>query len=286
MTFSIKIADVVLTAVSPNAAIHLTLNTPYIPFQSTEHNTDISFHYQCSPLPSCQEGRLIFDSQGSYRIYRHQEKYLIPLGKGETTRLAAFDKGFTHGEVYNAPPKAGECREPLTIYLFEHPLDQIALVNYLAPGRGVLMHAGALVAEGRGWLFPGVSGAGKSTMINLWQGAGVNLLGDDRIIIRRRHGSFRIYGTPWHGEARIASPDSGTLDKIFFLEKAPQNFIRPLTPMEAVTRLVVCSFPPLYDKDGMGAILDFFSQLVAQTPCYELGFVPEAGVRDFIRGVA
>jgi len=53
--------------------------------------------------------------------------------------------------------------------------------------------------------------------------------------------------------------------------------------MEAVTRLVACSFSPLYNKKGMEFILDFFSQVIVDTPCYELGFVPEAGVIDFLR---
>ena len=283
-TFTIKVADVVLTAVSRYPAIHLTLDQPHLSFQTTSDRADISFHYLSAAHPPYQSTQLIFDSGGSYRIYQQADKYLVPLGPGDCTRVAAFDLGFTHGEVHCSFPKdAGESPSLLTIYLFEHPLDQLALVNYLAQGRGALLHSCGLICENLGWLFVGMSGAGKSTIAKIWQAAGEKILGDDRIILRRRNGLLRIYGTPWPGELGISSPDSAPLKNIFFLEKSSRNFIRPLPPMEAVTRLVSCSFPPLYNKNGMEFILEFFSQVIVDTPCYELGFVPEAGVIDFLR---
>jgi hypothetical protein len=283
-SFNIKVADVVLTAVSLHPAIHLTLDQPHLSFQTTSDRADISFHYLRAALPPYQGTQLIFDSGGSYRIYQQADKYLVPLGTGDCTRLATFDLGFTQGEVCCSFLKdAGESPSQLNIYLFEHPLDQLAVVNYLAQGRGALLHSCGLICENLGWLFVGMSGAGKSTIAKIWQAAGGQLLGDDRIILRRRNGSLLIYGTPWPGEVGISSPDSAPLKNIFFLSKSSRNFIKPLPPMEAVTRLVACSFPPLYNKNGMEFILDFFSQVIVDTPCYELGFVPEAGVIDFLR---
>jgi hypothetical protein len=154
----------------------------------------------------------------------------------------------------------------------------------MAQGRGALLHSCGLIYDNQGWLCVGTSGAGKSTIGKIWLAAGEKILGDDRIVLRHRNGLPQIYGTPWHGDLGIASPDSAPLKNIFFLEKSSRHFIRPLPPLEAVTRLVACSFPPLYDKKGMEFILDFFSQVTLDTPCYELGFVPEAGVIDFLRG--
>ncbi len=284
-TFTIKVADVVLTAVSQHPAIHVTLVQPHLSFLTTSERADISFHYLGAYLPPYQDAQMIFDSEGgSYRIYQQADKYLVPLGPGESTRLATFDLGFTHAQVYCSFPKDdGERHGPLTINLFEHPLSQLALVNYLARGRGALLHSCGLICENLGWLFVGMSGAGKSTMAKIWQAAGKKILGDDRIILRRRNGVLRIYGTPWPGEVGIASPDSAPLTNIFFLEKSSRNVIRPVSPMEAVTRLLACSFPPLYNKQGMEFILDFFSQVIRDIPCYELGFVPDAGVIDFLR---
>uniref|UniRef100_A0A7V6DPF3 Radical SAM protein n=1 Tax=Desulfobacca acetoxidans TaxID=60893 RepID=A0A7V6DPF3_9BACT len=153
----------------------------------------------------------------------------------------------------------------------------------LALRRGALLHSCGVMCENQGWLFVGMSGAGKSTIAKIWQAAGGKILGDDRIVLRRKSGLLRIFGTPWPGELGIASPDSAPLKNLFFLEKSSRNYIRPLRPLEVVARLVACSFLPLYNKEGMEAILDFFSQATRDISCHELGFIPEPGVIDFLR---
>jgi len=49
--------------------------------------------------------------------------------------------------------------------------------------------------------------------------------------------------------------------------------------------LLVRCFPPLWDAEGMRFTLDFCAHLVGEVPCYELGFVPDGSVVDFVRCV-
>ena len=69
----------------------------------------------------------------------------------------------------------------------EYPLDELLLQGLLARGRGAEIHAcGIADGSGRGLLFVGQSGAGKTTMARLWEGErGITVLSDDRIILRR-----------------------------------------------------------------------------------------------------
>ena len=91
----------------------------------------------------------------------------------------------------------------------------------LAQGRGVLLHASAVKVGGKGILFSGTSGAGKSTMASLWDGLeNTTVLSDDRVIVREHSGQLWAYGTPWHGSARISSPEAVPLDRIFVLHHA------------------------------------------------------------------
>jgi hypothetical protein len=48
--------------------------------------------------------------------------------------------------------------------------------------------------------------------------------------------------------------------------------------LDPVSHLLTCSFPPLWDSQGMEFVLEFFSQLAAQVPCQELSFRPEKSV--------
>ena len=53
----------------------------------------------------------------------------------------------------------------------------------------------------------------------------------------------------------------------------------------ASSMLLTRCFPPLWDAEGMRVTLDFCAQLVETIPCYELGFVPDKSVLDFIKNM-
>jgi hypothetical protein len=140
------------------------------------------------------------------------------------------------------------------------------------------------VLGGKGILFVGHSGAGKSTMARLWRGgANVPILSDDRIIVRKKEGVFWMYGTPWHGEGEFASPSGCPVDAIYFLKHARENKVAKTGEIEAASKLLTCSFPPLWDERGMKFTLDFLSELSKGVPCRELGFLPDEGIVPFIR---
>jgi hypothetical protein len=159
------------------------------------------------------------------------------------------------------------------------------MVNLLSRGRGVLLHAMGVSDRGRGLLFAGTSGAGKSTMAGLWRNReGATPLSDDRVIVRRNNGGFWIYGTPWQSDARVAYPHSAPLKQIFIIHHhSPNNRTLPLDPASAASKLLARSFPTFWDADGMAFTVDFLGQLAQSVPCNELGFVPSPDIVDFVR---
>jgi hypothetical protein len=196
--------------------------------------------------------------------------------------LVETQRDFTHSEVslhrpYFDPEKP--------IYPLEYPLDELLLINLLALGRGVEVHAcGVVDASGHGHLFIGQSGAGKTTMARLWQDTpDVTILSDDRIILRQIDSKLWMYGTPWHGEAKLASPERAPLARIYFLEKGSKNELIPLRDSLALGRLITCSFIPFYSEPGVAFTLGFFEKVVKAIPCNELRFVPDKRVVEFIQ---
>ena len=189
------------------------------------------------------------------------------------------------GKIYLRPLKEhiyGEDSLPLVDPL-EYPLDEILMVHLLSFDRGVLLHACGIEYNDGGIVFVGVSGSGKSTIANLYKKIKeVNILSDDRIIVRRQNTSFYIYGTPWHGDSGVCSQRKTPLKAIFFLKHSPQNFCRRLSSVDAVSRLFVCSFPTFWDKRGLEYTLSVCSHLAEDTPCYELGFVPDDSTLEFL----
>lgn len=165
-------------------------------------------------------------------------------------------------------------------------LDEMMASSFLSQRSGLHFHACGLKAQdGRGFLFTGYSGSGKSTTARIWRENGAaDLLSDERVAVRRQEGRFWLHGTPWHSSLEDScSPEKAPLERIFILEHAAQNQARRMRPVEAVAALAARSYLPYWDIKGMELTLEFLDSLVQAVPCYQLGFVPNASVIDYIQ---
>ncbi|MGC8833943.1 MAG: hypothetical protein ACP5R4_07785, partial [Armatimonadota bacterium] len=238
----------------------------------------------------------LFDGGMTWKLYRIDSAFAIPIRSarsGDKPLLTAvLNEGFATGQVFVHPTLLESGRDtdvhstPQRVDPFRYPLGEIVMLSFLSRHRrGVIIHACGVVDEGKGVLFAGVSGAGKSTMANIWKPTGATLLSDDRIIVRRTDGKLRIYGTPWHGDANVCDPGNAPLEKVFFIVHADRNYAKPISPVDAASRLLVRCFPPFWDKEGMQFVTDFLAQVAEEVPCYELGFVPDQSVVEFVRNM-
>jgi hypothetical protein len=235
----------------------------------------------CEPIT----GEELFDSGGLWKLYRQEGDYVFRFSSPAIGQYpykeARFNPDFTSGEV-TLHADYHDRREPATP--LEYPLDELLMTNLLARGRGVEVHAlGIRDRDGRGYLFTGHSGAGKSTTAGLWEKEGVLVLSDDRIILRYQDGVFWMYGTPWHGESQLAAAERTELSRIFVLGRGKQNELVPLSPAEAVSQLFARSFVPFYEPAALGYTLELLQRIAEAVPCAELRFVPDDNVVGFVR---
>lgn len=240
-------------------------------------------------IPQARERDLVFASGSLWQLFRDGDGYLFrfssPALGSEPYKIARFDRAFSRGEiVVNARypgyfPAASGGLDAL-----EYPLDELLFVHWLAGGRGIEVHAAGLLGpDGRGYLFVGHSGAGKSTIARLWRArTGAVVLSDDRIIVRERRGRPWIHGTPWHGEAALSARAAAPLAGIFFLHKGPAPRLVELGAAQAASRLVSTCFLPHHSAEGLHFAVDLAARVVARVPCRELWFAPEPGVVDFV----
>jgi hypothetical protein len=197
-------------------------------------------------------------------------------------KAAWFDPSFQRGHVVL---NRSVFSRQAPVFPLEYPLDELAMMHRLALGEGVEVHAlGLSDRDGSGYLFLGHSGAGKSTTARLWMDLpGVTLLSDDRIILRHHDGKFWMYGTPWHGDAGIASPERTPLHAIFLLEQALVNEVMAVSPAKAAAELFARSFVPHYLQSGIQFSLSFLDQLTRSVSCSVLRFTPTPGAVEAVR---
>ena len=240
--------------------------------------TDISLRLH-QGLPDTLVGEKVFDCPPIWSLYRQDETSFIRIfdGLSGLERTLVLPPHLESADLYFAD-KSGPFLDP-----FYGPTMELLMVNYLAKGRGVIIHSCGIVREGRGILFVGESGAGKSTLARMWnQENGFDVLSDDRTVVRKKGHQFWMYGTPWHGDAKFGSPRGVRLERIFFLRHGQKNSIKEIKGIDPVSQLLTCSFPPYWDPQGMAFTLEIFTDLAADIPCQSLSFRPERSAIDHV----
>lgn len=281
----IRVADITLCIAADSLDMKVQPEGAVKEFIVEQREPDVVIQASWEDLSQRAWRKKIFDSGALWQLYQENGSYLFrfasPILGPHPYKVASFNKEFSQGEIHL---HRHYFRPDQPVYPLEYPLDELTVNHFLATRKGLEVHAcGVLAPSGEAYLFAGQSGAGKTTMAKLWQKFNrVKILSDDRIILRKKNHGIWMYGTPWHGEAEIASPEKRPLTKIFFLKHGERNEIIHLGKIEAVSRLFASSFPPLYDEQAIELILAFLSEVVKTTPCYELNFVPDEKVVELI----
>src|SRR5271165_6354089 len=98
----------------------------------------------------------------------------------------------------------------------------------------------------------------------------------------RNDKAMRMYGTPWHGEAMYASPNSASLARIFILEHGHGNVLTRLSSSQAVAELFARSFVPFHRHEYVESALTFLQEVVEAVPVYRYAFEPDQRAVDTI----
>jgi hypothetical protein len=263
---------------------------PLEPFRAETAVSDINIQVQWVAELAQMSGRRVFDSGTTWRLYERGSEFQFDFNAplfGEAPYKRLFvDTRFHRASLQMSEESlvvGGYTADPLG-----YPLDELLIMHRLTQEKAIELHgAGIVRANAVANLFVGHSGAGKSTTTRLWTDReNVEVLSDDRIIVRRDVSSptrMRMYGTPWHGEAMYASPNSAPLARIFVLEHGHGNVITPLTPSHAVAELFARSFVPFHRHEYVDSALVFLEELANAVPVYRYAFEPDQRAVEKIR---
>jgi hypothetical protein len=240
------------------------------------------------PPSPVEDQRKIFDNGESWSLFKDRQYYCIVLHSSVPEK--PFCVAWASHDFRSATVFYGESRitekdgRPTAANPFSYPLDQIFLMHILAWHQGAIIHAAGMDFQGHGYLFPGKSGAGKSTVSRLFASVSdLEVLSDDRMVVRKMDGGYTAYGTPWPGDAGHAVNKGVPLRGLLFVQHATENRIERLTPAQALERLLPVMSIPWYDQQLVLRMLAFCDDLVRQVPAYDLHFKPDAGVIDHLR---
>ncbi len=150
----------------------------------------------------------------------------------------------------------------------------------------LLLHASGIVMDGRGYVFFGPSGAGKTTVAKLAAGHG-QLLTDENVVLRLRDGGVELCSTPFWGHStppelicRVnrRAPAAG----LFALAHAPEFSLAPLSPGQAVTALLTTEKVATERVESADAWLRVAGAIIHRVPVNTLAFRPTPELWAFL----
>ncbi|MBU1726819.1 MAG: hypothetical protein KJ880_04235 [Candidatus Omnitrophica bacterium] len=284
----IRMADMVISANKGKAGEEFFLDSKMGRFLGSG-SPDLNLTVHNGALPKISLKNRLFYPGRSWSVFQDGGKTIFAFyspGSGKRPyALAAIDPGFKSGNIHFREKtfNAGKSRIK-KLYPFIHPVGQVLIVNLLSRRNGVLVHSCGIKYKGKGYVFAGVSGAGKTTISRLLRKEkDISLLNDDRIIVRKKGKDFFMYGTPWHGDIPCVSAERAPLTKVFFLKQAKRNYLSALGAVDITSRFLVRIFPLFWDKEQMDLTLKLSTELAEQVPCYELGFLPNKSIVEFLK---
>lgn len=157
------------------------------------------------------------------------------------------------------------------------------LYSYLLiQNNGFLIHSAGAVINGKGYLFIGKSGSGKSTICKILQKSEVRcqkseikILTDELMPVRIMNGKAKIYPSPFWGELRQGRGDRVEgieLEKIFFLKKSNVNKIEKITNARCYKKMLRCIMNFSKNSGDVQKIMRTLDKIGNKTKFFDLKF--------------
>ena len=209
--------------------------------------------------------------------YRENERFFTEyLDAGEPEFVlepSAEDLKRIRESAVREAEREGRVPADLTDAYLENNAIHALLAEALAERNVLLMHGSALAMDGEAYIFTARSGTGKSTHAGLWRerfGSRVQMINDDKPLIRIEGGRAAVWGSPWNGKHRLGGNVCAPLKAVVHLTRDTENHIYPIAGREAfalVYRQAYISRSP----ETMRRIVALEEGLIRAAAFYRLG---------------
>lgn len=208
-------------------------------------------------------------------VYRWEEPYMTYIVYGHTASgndifkfgnslFLICSKDYREGRII-----LPECKFKKVFY------EALKMMYDLATaGKDTLhVHAAVVSCGGKGYLFLGPSGTGKSTHAQLWikHIGGTELVNDDNPVVR----DGVVYGSPWSGKTPCYRNVSYPIGGIVRLSQAPYNKIRRLNGIEAYVDLAESVGGKFWDSRIAEGLHQAENKLASTVPMWHLECLPD-----------
>lgn len=284
------------------AGLTITFDSKELPLDcSDNHNYKkfISFENQNSSDVICKIERknFVIDEdmretstydENTWFLYRNDFENFIFSKFYDTSSpplVLHFDHDFNNVGIYftEASIKQIDGKKYIT-NIFTRPFDQLIIIYSLLKNFGLMLHAAGVKIDGRGFLFPGISETGKSTIAKSCMKFGISSwLSDERIIVRKSYDGFDIFGTPWSSAANVSLNTQVPLAGIFVIKHGTEPEIKKISSKETIAKILPTASILWHDEVSTEIALKLVEEIIKKVPVFEFSYKPNKGAIDELR---
>lgn len=272
-----KVAGHQFGVIMPDNDMSWSVMEPYQPFQSDDTGDCVFTAELIDAMPDItNKKRVTVSCEGSdmprIELYELEGQWLIEIAPVMNAPIRVYlitDKSFINAKF----------RLLGSIPFSINTVLMLMFAFATARKKTLLMHSSVTMKDGKGYLFLGKSGTGKSTHSQLWINniEGCSLLNDDNPVIRvLETGEVRVYGSPWSGKTPCYRNLDVPVGAIVSLQQAKTNKIRRQSLPEAYASVYVSFSGYRFIKEMADGLHITNAMVVSKVPCYLLNCLPDA----------
>ena len=272
-----KVAGHQFGVIMPENDMSWSVMEPYQPFLSDDTEDCIFTAELIDSMPEITgKNRVTVSCVGSdmprIELYEWEGQWLMEIAPAMSAPVRVYlitDKAFKHAKF----------RLLGSVAFSINTVMMLMFAFATARKNTLLMHSSVTMKDGKGYLFLGKSGTGKSTHSQLWINniEGCSLLNDDNPVIRvTEEGEVRVYGSPWSGKTPCYRNLDVPVGAIVTLQQAKTNKIRRQLLPEAYASVYVSFSGYRFIKEMADGLHITNAMVVSKVPCYLLDCLPDA----------
>lgn len=272
-----KVAGHQFAVIMPENDMSWSIMEPYQPFLSDDTDDCVFTAELIDAMPNItNKKRVTVSCEGSdmprIELYEWEGQWLLEIAPSMNAPVRVYlitDKVFKHAKF----------RLLGSISFSINTVLMLMFAFATARNNTLLMHSSVTMKDGKGYLFLGKSGTGKSTHSQLWINniEGCSLLNDDNPVIRvTETGEVRVYGSPWSGKTPCYRNLDVPVGAIVTLQQAKTNKIRRQSLPEAYASVYVSFSGYRFIKEMADGLHITNAMVVSKVQCYLLDCLPDA----------
>lgn len=281
ITQSYKVAGSFFSLTLPEEIALSEVLDQYKPFLLDSHPEEVHFQVEVR-FDSSFEHRA---SKYDMRRFNDEAPYTWLAVDGEELIAAGFSN---RQDCVGSVIEPSEGMRRLSLYIPDAmPLSEIsfhinnalmlAYALFTCSEQRLMVHASVIINDGKGYIFLGRSGTGKSTHARLWLKhiEGSRLLNDDNPVVYLKEGKVYVSGTPWSGKTPCYINEEYPLAGIVRLSQAPHNLIKAARGIQAYVSLKPSCSCMLWNKKMSDDLSDTVEKVVSIVPVWHLECLPD-----------